>query len=98
MPHIVFRTIHVVLQVSKCQLRLNHPEFRQMPCCVAVLSPAHSVLSHYCQPLAYIPVKERIPNMPNQANVIDNHLCSELQGNPYSIKLHILRAADTGID
>ena len=40
MPHIVFRTVHIVLQVSKCQLGLNHPELGQMPCCVAVLSPA----------------------------------------------------------
>ena len=41
MPHIVLGTVHVILQVSKCQLRLNHPELCQMTGCIAVLCPAH---------------------------------------------------------
>ena len=97
MPHIIFRAIHIVLQVSKCQLGLNHPELRQMPCCVAVLSPAHQAPSLSCQLLIDTPVKETMPSMPNQAKSVDKHLCSGLQGNDYSIKLHILRTANTGI-
>lgn len=44
MPHIVLSTVHVVLQISKCQLRLNHPELRQMAGRVAVLCPARQVV------------------------------------------------------
>lgn len=61
-PHIVFRTVHVVLQVSECQLRLNHPELRQMPRCVAVLSPTHWAPSLCCQLLTYMPVKGYTPH------------------------------------
>ena len=38
--HVVLRTIHVILQVSIRQLRLDHPELRQVARRVAVLRPA----------------------------------------------------------
>lgn len=44
MSYVVLSAIHVILQVSKCQLRLNHPEFCQVARCVAVLSPASQAL------------------------------------------------------
>ena len=37
---VVLRAVHVILQVSIRQLRLNHPEFRQVARRVAVLRPA----------------------------------------------------------
>ena len=44
MPHIVLGTVHVVLQSGKSQLRLDHPELRQVAGCVAVLCPARHIV------------------------------------------------------
>ena len=35
MPHL--GTIHVIIEVSKCNLRLNHPELSKMARCIGLL-------------------------------------------------------------
>ena len=53
MPYIVLSAVHVVLQVSKRQLRLDHPELRQMAGGVAVLCPAYQDRKALSTPCIY---------------------------------------------